>query len=166
MTTLRDAAESATAGVPVVYWAVHSRTGVHIGLWPDADDASKVFLEEYSDGTLTKLVPASELDTARAEIERLRGERDEAHKAARALTKALVGLTPGGSEYFTRSTVLDDYFADIERCVTVVRERFNSGHQAKIERLGDRRRTGGATHPTPSAHFPSPQESTSHDDRD
>src|SRR5690606_33685421 len=46
----------------------------------------------------------------------LAAERGEAMKIARDLTKALVDLTPGGSEYFTRSTTLDAYFADIEQC--------------------------------------------------
>lgn len=36
------------------YWAVHSVTGVHIGLWPKVEDAMKVW-QEYPDGKLTPL---------------------------------------------------------------------------------------------------------------
>lgn len=79
--------------------------------------------------------PAVLIAKARDAITTLERERDEAHKIARDLTKALVGLTPGGSEYFVRSKLLDDYFADTERCVAVVRDRYDSGHRAKIERV-------------------------------
>lgn len=87
---------------------------------------------------------ATNLRTAASALLALEGERDEAHRHAKALTKALVGLTPGGSEYFTRSTLLDDYFADIETCTAVIRERFDSGHKAKLERVDERRRAEAA----------------------
>lgn len=66
-------------------------------------------------------------------------ERDEAKAIAKRVSKALTSLTPGGSEYHSHSRVLDDYFADTEACVEVVRERFKSGHAAKLEAVELRR---------------------------
>jgi hypothetical protein len=40
--------------VKPAYWAVHSVTGAHIGLWPKIEDAMRVW-QEYQDGTLTPL---------------------------------------------------------------------------------------------------------------
>lgn len=80
MTPLRDAAENATAGVPVVAY----RTDIFESL-PNGK-LSRLILEagEVSnpDPDWTPLVPASELDTARAEIERLTKERDAARVEA------------------------------------------------------------------------------------
>lgn len=90
------------------------------------------------------LVTTSQLAAMRERAERAERERDAAHQAASKLTKALVGLTPGGSEYFTWCEALDDYFADVDQCVRVIRERFDSGHQAKIERVDERRRAEAA----------------------
>ena len=70
-------------------------------------------------------------------ITTLTAERDALAKIARDLTKGLVQLTPSGSEYFTRHG--DEYFADIEACQRVVRERYDSGHKAKIELVDARR---------------------------
>ena len=76
MTTLRDAAESATAGVPVVAY----RTDIFESL-PNGK-LSRLILEASEvrdpDADWTPLVPLSALDTARAEIERLTRERDTA----------------------------------------------------------------------------------------
>lgn len=99
----------------------------------DILDRARDFIAAFGEMTLYAGHPAVIVREMADRIETLERERDEAQRIARALTKALVGLTPGGSEYFTRSTLLDDYFADTERCVTVVRERYDSGHRAKLE---------------------------------
>lgn len=39
------------------YWAIHSATGIHIGLWPDKADADEA-LREYEGGTITPLYRA------------------------------------------------------------------------------------------------------------
>src|SRR5690606_3773740 len=77
-------------------------------------------------------------------IAKVAAERDEAFKLAKKASTALVDLTPGGSEYFTHSSLLDDYFADTEQCVRVVRGQFESGHHAKIDRVDARRRAEAA----------------------
>lgn len=65
-----------------VFWAVHSRTGVHIGLWPDRLDADNA-LQEYDGGIIQPLFTAAQMAAAlsappavaelRAEIERQNG---------------------------------------------------------------------------------------------
>lgn len=80
---------------------------------------------------------ATALREAAALFTTLTAERDALAKIARDLTKGLVQLTPSGSEYFTRHG--DEYFADIEACQRVVRERYDSGHKAKIELVDARR---------------------------
>lgn len=79
---------------------------------------------------------------AAAAIQRLELERDEAISRARSLSKALVQLTPGGSEYYTRHG--EEYYADIKACHEVIRERFESGHRAKLDRVDERRRAEAA----------------------
>jgi hypothetical protein len=61
---------------------------------------------------------------------------------AKKLSNALVQLTPGGSEYYTK--VGEDYYADTEACLEVIRDRFASGHQAKIDRVDAERRAEAA----------------------
>jgi len=53
MTDARKALESAREANPD-FWAVHSATGMHVGLWADKDLAENV-LREYEGGTLTPL---------------------------------------------------------------------------------------------------------------
>lgn len=61
------------------FWAVHSRTGVHVGLWRDKDDAENA-LKQYMGGTITALyaapLPLTDLEAEnarlKAEVERLR----------------------------------------------------------------------------------------------
>lgn len=81
---------------------------------------------------------ATALSEAKAENERLTRERDEAVRVATNVSRALTSLTPGGSEYHSHSRILDAYFADTEACVAVVRERYASGHKAKLELVGAR----------------------------
>lgn len=53
----RDQEWGDTAPAPRVkpdYWAIHSATGIHIGLWPDKADADEA-LREYEGGTITPL---------------------------------------------------------------------------------------------------------------
>ena len=54
--------------------------------------------------------------------EELKG-RDHEIEFLNKCRKALESLTPGGSEYFR----------DPERCVSCVRDRFKTGHEAKKE---------------------------------
>ena len=69
----------------------------------------------------------------RAEKEELRRERDEARAYAHEATKAITGLTPGGSEYFGKQLWKGgDYTADIPFCVERIRERMADRHQVKI----------------------------------
>lgn len=58
-----------------------------------------------------------------AEAEDLRRQLAEADDWIREATKAITGLTCGGSEYFTRR-VRDVYRADLPFCVQHIRERF------------------------------------------
>ena len=78
-------------------------------------------------------VPETELASLRAEKEELRRERDEARAYAHEATKAITGLTPGGSEYFGKQLWKGgDYTADIPFCVERIRERMADRHQVKI----------------------------------
>lgn len=73
------------------------------------------------------------LASLRAEKEELRRERDEARAYAHEATKAITGLTPGGSEYFGKQLWKGgDYTADLPFCVERIRERMADGHQVKI----------------------------------
>ena len=81
---------------------------------------------------------AGRVREAAARIIAVEAERDAMAKIARDLTKGLVQLTPSGSEYFIRHG--DDYYADVEACQRVVRERYASGHQAKINLVDAGRR--------------------------
>lgn len=81
---------------------------------------------------------ARHLHAAADRLTALERELMETTVIARSLTKALVQLTPGGSEYFTRHG--EEYFADIEACHRVIRDRVDSGHRAKLERVDERRR--------------------------
>jgi len=84
---------------------------------------------------------ADRLEALQADLERVTSERDEALRIAKGLTRAIVGLTPGGSEYFTRGKSLpEEYFADADACTRVVRERFERGHQARLDRGEQTRR--------------------------
>jgi hypothetical protein len=58
-----------------------------------------------------------------AECEDLRRQLAEADDWIREATKAITGLTPGGSEYFGRR-VRNVYRADLPFCVQRIRERF------------------------------------------
>lgn len=78
--------------------------------------------EETADLIIAALLAASRVRPAGA------GE-DEYRIAARDLTKALTKLTPNGSEYFVRAKHVDDYFADIEKCVSFVNEQRQSQHE-------------------------------------
>ncbi|WP_024898848.1 hypothetical protein [Brucella rhizosphaerae] len=53
-------------GVKPDYWAIHSKTGVHIGLWPDKADADEV-LREYEGGTITPLFKSAPAPYPRAQ---------------------------------------------------------------------------------------------------
>lgn len=72
---------AAVAERETAYWAVHSKTGMHIGLWPHKSDADEA-LRGYEGGTITALYldppPTSELE---AEIARLRERVAELEKA-------------------------------------------------------------------------------------
>jgi len=59
------------------------------------------------------------------------------------LTRALTGLTPGGSEYFKRWG--DIFYADAERCTAVVREQFEAGQRERLELMRHQRATGGTS---------------------
>lgn len=78
-----------------------------------------------------------DLGTAADLITTLTAERDALATIARNLTKGLVQLTPSGSEYFTRHG--EEYYADVEACQRVVRDRFATGHRAKIDLVDTRR---------------------------
>jgi hypothetical protein len=62
-------------------------------------------------------------------------ERVELH--ARAMTKALTGLTANGSEFFVR--IGESYYADIDACVTYIRERQTIAHTALAEAIKERK---------------------------
>lgn len=49
-----------TQSVSPDFWAVHSATGIHIGLWPDKADAEEV-LREYEGGAMTPLYKSATL---------------------------------------------------------------------------------------------------------
>lgn len=50
-------ASAEAAPVEPTYWAVHSKSGMHIGLWPDKADADEA-LREFEGGTITPLFAA------------------------------------------------------------------------------------------------------------
>lgn len=58
-------------------------------------------------------------------IEELEAERDRLRDYASAASKALTGLTPGGSEYFS-GKIGDLYVADIPLCVAHIRKRYET----------------------------------------
>lgn len=72
-------------------------------------------------------------------ITTLSAERDEAKGWARKLTKALTGLTANGSEFFTRAVRLGEYYADVQKCVEYIRNRYESQHSAIIEAIKARK---------------------------
>lgn len=51
----------------------------------------------------------------------------------RKLSKALAGLTPNGSEWYSYSKELDLYYADTKGCEEYVRGRYKSAHENKIK---------------------------------
>lgn len=67
---------------------------------------------------------------------------DDFKRLAKKLSTALVDLTPGGSEYFT--LVGDDYYADIDACVRVIRESKARTLQFAGERNVQRQRAEAA----------------------
>ena len=67
-----------------------------------------------------------------AEVERLTKERDEALSYAHEATKAITGLTMGGSEFFGRR-IGDVYTADLAACVAHIREKQTREHNRWAE---------------------------------
>lgn len=90
------------------------------------------------------MAPLIDPPTLAEAVAQIKAERSAALTAARELTKALVGLTPGGSEYFTRNRVLNEYLADTDACVAAVRRRYDDGHQARVDSADARRRADAA----------------------
>lgn len=74
----------------------------------------------------------TEFRTLEAEAAELREKVAGLETALRAHVAALTGLTVGGSEFFGKK-LGDIYLADIPYCQEHVRERYASGHAAKIE---------------------------------
>jgi hypothetical protein len=72
------------------------------------------------------------------QVEEAERERDEADKWIHEATKAITGLTAGGSEYFGRR-VRNVYRADLEFCVQRIRERFENGHRLACEAVRERK---------------------------
>jgi hypothetical protein len=66
----------------------------------------------------------TQADAAKAAriIRTLAAERDALQAYAHAATKAITGLTPGGSEYFGKQ-IGDIYTADLDRCVPIIRKQ-------------------------------------------
>lgn len=79
MTPLRDAAESATAGVPVVF--IQREVLGELAKHKDATGTVSSGLLRQPFGDPVPLVPLSELDTARAEIDRLGQELEHFTKS-------------------------------------------------------------------------------------
>ncbi len=90
-----------------------------------ASDAAKVSPEFRADPSFTYLL-TNNLVEAEKEILRLKDENAE-------LTKALTGLTCGGSEFFIRRG--DRYVADIDACVSWVRRARDQANRRAIEAL-------------------------------
>lgn len=61
------------------FWAVHSQTGMHIGLWPNRVDALAVFCEDAGN-VITPLYrsPPSDMLAAEAKLDAVTRERDAA----------------------------------------------------------------------------------------
>lgn len=78
------------------YWAVHSKTGMHIGLWPHKSDADEA-LRGYEGGTITTLYldppPVSELGAENARLKARIAELEDASDE----TEIENGLTSDGS---------------------------------------------------------------------
>lgn len=104
-----------------------------VGGWRVLANVDGRFVKRDYPATQVEFAPAPQSPPSGDE-----GEVERIEKIARDLTKALVSLTPGGSEYFVRR--FENYYADIEACTRVIRERFESGHRAKIDRVDAERR--------------------------
>lgn len=56
---------------------------------------------------------------------------------ARKMTKALTGLTANGSEFFVR--IGENYYADVDRCVTYIRDRHERAHDMLVQEVTARK---------------------------
>lgn len=86
-------------------------------------------------------------------------ELEEARREVDELTKALTGLTCGGSEFFIRKG--DRYVADIDACVAWVRRSKQDAHRRTVEAIIEAKRlrealseiARGETPPEQNGHY-------------
>jgi hypothetical protein len=92
------------------------------------------------DGLAALLATAHEaadtITDLRANLAAAEGERDALLAESHELTKALTGLTCGGSEFFIRKG--DRYIADIKACVDYVRRRDTDAHSHIVRAITGR----------------------------
>jgi len=76
---------------------------------------------------------ADAISSLLAQLRAVGEERDEALKESAELTKALTGLTCGGSEFFVRKG--ERYVADIPACVNWVRRSKEDAHRRTVDAI-------------------------------
>lgn len=75
--------------------------------------------------------PVTSTDDSALDLEALKAQLEAAEQDVHELTKALTGLTVGGSEFFVRKR--GRYVADIKFCVEHVRDRERRQHNLIID---------------------------------
>lgn len=93
--------------------------------------SSRVELHAEDADFIAKHMHGNGATTLADAITNLIADRDALVRTARGLTKALVSLTGGGSEFFVRAG--DEYFADIPRCIERISESKQKTHANLLE---------------------------------
>lgn len=95
------------------------------------DDATFEVVESALDRAEVPAFAGGKWLTLAERVEALIASREEAERDAHELTKALTGLTVGGSEFFIRKR--GRYLADIPACVQHIRERDQRNHRMIVD---------------------------------
>ncbi len=138
---LKEAAEAATDGPWKACGTIyeHMNAEVRSGIKGEGQGIAQVWdgPNAFPDARYIALANPATIKALIADYERVRGERDELLNESADLTKALTGLTCGGSEFFVRKG--DRYVADIAACVNWVRRAKQDAHRMVVEAVKARK---------------------------